>query len=45
MSGMLPDAIDILETIQFDIKQCLPRLKQFAAWHEKKKGRRAKKRG
>ena len=45
LAKLAADAIDILETIQFDIKQCLPRLKQFAAWHEKKKGRRAKKRG
>ena len=45
LAELAADAIYILETIQFDIKQCLPQLKQFAAWHEKKKGRRAKKRG
>ena len=37
-------AVDVLKSIQFDIENCLPRLKQLAAWHKKKVGRRAKKR-
>ena len=38
-------AVDELKALQFDIENCLPPLKQLAAWHKTKKRRRAKKRG
>ena len=37
-------AVDELRTLQLNIENCLPQLKQLAAWHKKKKGQRAKKR-
>ena len=44
VSDLAAEAVEILETIQFDIKNCLPRLKALTG-KRKKTTRRAKKRG
>jgi hypothetical protein len=43
VAELAAEAVDVLETLQFNIENCLPQLKQLAAWHKKKVKRRATK--